>query len=282
MEITIAEVLDSLPAQSLDTPLKESFLLGFDTETTGTRAGKDAIVSASLVLRNPALGFNGDSTQDWIINPGIPMNPRASQVNGFTDDYLREHGANQADSIALIASSIIKAQIRNIPLLAYNAPFDITMLNGDLQKLGQETLSGQLLVAAQTGNDSSGGSKSDSESNSNSEDEQEKNKKRELLIVDPLVIDRALSHRSGKRTLTDTTYYYGVQPHGSFHDATADTIAAVDLIAPISEAYPQAGDLPVGQLMDWQRRAHQAWKKQFNDYLLSRGRKPVTDSWFPR
>ena len=72
-----------------------------------------------------------------------------------------------------------------------------------------------------------------------------------------------------------------MQPHGSFHDATADTVAAVDLIEPICAAYPQAGVITVAGLMDWQRNAHETWKEQFNAYLESQGRPPVRDSWFP-
>lgn len=253
MDTTIVDQLNSLEDQAWDTPLKDSYLLGFDTETTGTRYGTDAIASASLVLRDPAAGFPGDRISQWIINPGVPMNPFASQVNGFTDAYLQEHGQDQAEAIGQIAETILLAQSKRIPLLAYNAPFDVAMLDGDLRRLGDRNLN-----------------------------QQTQDLGHELLIVDPLVLDRSVSHRKGKRTLTDTTYYYGVQPHGSFHDATADTIAAVDLVAPMVTLYPQVGQLDLASLMDWQRQAHEAWKDQFNDYLISRGRRPVTDSWFPR
>jgi DNA polymerase-3 subunit epsilon len=239
----LATALSVAPEQSEDTLLTDSLLLGFDTETTGTYAGRDAIVSATLVLRDPRTGYEGDTVGEWIINPHRPMNPRASAVNGFTDEFLAEHGEEPLTAIAQIAQTIEAAQAKRIPLLAYNAPFDVRMLAGDLRRWKLEALTDS------------------------------------LLIVDPLVIDRAISKRPGKRNLSYTTEYYGVEPHGDFHDATADTTAAVDLIAPIGMLYPQVGHLTLAELMDWQRKAFIAWRDDFNLWLQRKGRHPIHDTW---
>ena len=247
------QAIEAAPSQSAETELASSWLLGFDTETTGVAAGRDAIVSASLVLRNPALGYDGDVIGEWIINPHRPMSPGASRVNGFTDEYLAEHGEEPTQAIESIASIIATAQSKSIPLLAYNAPFDVHMLNGDIRRWDLQPLAGRL----------NGPAESDSP----------------LLVVDPLVIDRKVSRRKGRRTLTDTTFYYGVDPHGDFHNATADTVASVDLIAPMATLYPQVGHLAIGKLMDWQRTAYTDWREDFNRWLASRGKRPVTEAW---
>jgi DNA polymerase III subunit epsilon len=234
--------LTNAPTQNNDILLRDSWLLGFDTETTGTKRD-DAIVSASLVLRNPDTGFENDTIAEWVINPHHPMNPKAGEVNGFTDEFLEENGMEPTQALADIAAAITTAQNKGIPLLAYNAPFDVRMLSGDLSRWNLASLPGK------------------------------------LLVVDPLVIDREISHRNGKRTLTYTTEYYGVDPHGDFHDATADTIAAVDLIQPMSRLYPQVGGLRLGELMDWQRQAHEHWLVSFNEWLTSRGRRTINDDW---
>ena len=56
---TLLEAIEAAPKQPGAVPLADSWLLGFDTETTGARPGRDAIVSASLVLRNPQRGHRG-------------------------------------------------------------------------------------------------------------------------------------------------------------------------------------------------------------------------------
>lgn len=239
---SFADAISLAPDQNDITPLSQSWLLGFDTETTGTRPTSDAIVSATLVLRDPDHAHNNDVTAEWIINPHRPMNPKASEVNGFSDAFLSSHGQEPHDALADIRGIISLAQRKRIPLLAYNAPFDVRMLDGDLERWNLPSLD-------------------------------------DLVVVDPLVIDRAVSKRAGKRTLEYTTRYYGVEPLGDFHNATADTVAAVDLLPAMSTLYPQVARLTVGELMAWQREAHTQWQDSFNRWLAGRGRRPIHDTW---
>ena len=76
---------------------------GSTTETTGVAMGRDAIVSATLVLRDPRSAHDGDVIDTWIINPHRRMSPGASKVNGFTDAFLAEHGEEPIDAIERIA-----------------------------------------------------------------------------------------------------------------------------------------------------------------------------------
>ena len=245
---TLLEAIEAAPEQPGAVPLADSWLLGFDTETTGARPGRDAIVSASLVLRNPQRGHRGDVTEEWLINPHRPMDPRATRVNGFTDDYLVSHGGEPTVAVEQVARAIAGAQARGIPLLAYNAPFDVGMMEGDLRRWKLASLRERIDGRA--------------------------------LVVDPLVLDRAVSHRHGRRTLSDTTEYYGVEPEGDFHAAASDAVAAVDLVAPMTSLHPQLQHLTLDALMDWQRRAHREWLESFNAWLQARGRRPAHDGWF--
>ena len=244
---SMEQALQSAPQQEGSTRLGDSWLLGFDTETTGTKPGKDGIVSASLVLRDPAKGYSGDVVATWIVNPHRHISKGASRVNGFTDQQLAAEGMEPELATAQMAGFIARAQDKRIPLLAYNAPFDVHMLDGDIA----HWCSGSVKPLDEG----------------------------DLLVVDPLVLDREISHRSGRRTLELTSEYYGVIPHGNFHDATADTVAAVDLIKPMTTLFPQVARITMGSLMDWQRQAQAKWRDHFNQYLLSQGRRPVTDSW---
>lgn len=258
MPTNINELLDALnaaPFQEENTPLAGSWLLGFDTETTGANIGKDAIASATLVLRNPALGHKGDTVSTWLINPHQPMNPKASEVNGFTDEYLQKHGGEPAEELELLALAVSTAQAKNIPLLAYNAPFDVAMLRHDLQRWELTSLDQRPACSISTLNN------------------------HDVLTVDPLVIDRAISKRTGKRTLTVTSQFYGVEPIGDFHDATADTVAALDLIEPMSQLYECVSSMTLATIMEWQRSAYLQWRDSFNRWLQSHGREPITGTW---
>lgn len=251
----LLNALDLAPKQDENTLLAESWLLGFDTETTGANIGKDAIVSATLVLRNPELAHAGDVVSTWLINPHQPMNPKASEVNGFTDEYLQEHGGEPEEELEFLARAVSMAQAKNIPLLAYNAPFDIAMLRHDLKRWHLTALEERATCSIHALNANA------------------------ILTVDPLVIDRAVSRRSGKRTLTITSQFYGVEPIGDFHDATADTVAALDLIAPMSKLYESVSCMRLNTMMDWQRKAYINWRDSFNQWLQSHGREPITGTW---
>lgn len=244
----LLEAIDAAQQQDTETRLSDTWLLGFDTETTGARVGYDSIASATMVLRNPHQGHAADVVATWLINPHKPMHPKASEVNGFTNEYLQANGGEPQDELMPMAQALIAAQAKNIPLLAYNAPFDVSMLFHDLHRW---QLDESLTLPDPT----------------------------HLLVVDPLVIDRAVCIRRGKRTLTDTTQYYGVEPIGDFHNATADTVAAVDLVQPICQAYPAVANLKLSELMGWQRNAYMQWRNSFNSWLSAQGRMPITSTW---
>ncbi|WP_418969830.1 exonuclease domain-containing protein [Alloscardovia omnicolens] len=256
---SLVDTVNALTAQPRDLALSESYFLGFDTETTGTFYGKDSIVSASLVLRKPGSDFSADVRQEWVINPGMPMHPAATRVNGFTDDFLAENGQEQSSAIRELSDVIVTAQVKNIPLVAYNAPFDIAMLNGDVKKIGLAQLS--VLI------------------NDRDDDAFLTGNERELLVLDPLVIDRAVSKRRGGRKLIDTTEYYGVYPHGDFHTATADTVATLDVLQEIIRLHSNVASLPLTDIMAFQRSSYNAWKENFNSYLSSQNRPLVQGSW---
>jgi DNA polymerase-3 subunit epsilon len=243
----LKSVLDSLNAQEMSTQLKDSSLLGFDTETTGV-GPNDAIISASLVLRNPATGYDGDVKASWVMNPHRHISQAASQVNGFSDAQVHAHGMEPSVGLPQIASLIAQAQNLNIPLLAYNAPFDVMMLQRGLHHWNLPGL-GALMT------------------------------RMDLLVVDPLVLDRAASDRHGRRTLSDSAQYYGVSPHGDFHDASTDTIAAIDLIAPMCAQFEQIGQIPLSDLMTRQRAMHAQWTDRVNQWRESHGKRPFADQW---
>lgn len=95
----------------------------FDLETTGLEPKRERIVEIGAVKfdrRGPVGRFS------VLINPGIPMPPAASRVNGITDDML----AGQP-SLDEVLPDFLRF-VGQAPLIAHNAAFDCSFLNAAL------------------------------------------------------------------------------------------------------------------------------------------------------
>lgn len=93
--------------------------IAFDLETTGTRPAKDMIVELGAVRFE-----NGCAVQHFgkLVDPGLPIPPEASAVNGITNDMVRGK-PRIADVLGEFAGFC-----GNLPLVAHNAPFDFQFL----------------------------------------------------------------------------------------------------------------------------------------------------------
>lgn len=98
--------------------------IAFDLETTGTRPKEDMIVEIGAVLFDGDCALGGYGT---LINPGCPVPPEASAVNGITDDMLRGK-PRITDVLGEFADFC-----GDLPLVAHNAPFDFKFLLEDIK-----------------------------------------------------------------------------------------------------------------------------------------------------
>jgi DNA polymerase III subunit epsilon len=98
--------------------------VAFDLETTGTKPSSDMIVEVGAVL------FDGDRAVKGygkLVDPGVPIPPDASAVNGISDDMVRGQ-PNIADVLGDFAEFC-----GDLPLVAHNAPFDFKFLLEDVK-----------------------------------------------------------------------------------------------------------------------------------------------------
>lgn len=93
--------------------------IAFDLETTGIQPKTDAIVEIGAVRF--ANGEPGEAFST-LINPGRPIPPGASAVNGITDDMV----ADQPDVQTVLGD--LADFCGDLPLVAHNAPFDFKFL----------------------------------------------------------------------------------------------------------------------------------------------------------
>src|SRR5690625_1289000 len=139
--------------------------LGFDTETTGVNPREDRIVTAALVLRDRS----GMRQRTWLVDPGVPIPQSAADVHGITTDVARAMGEPPAQALEELATEIAHFLRQGVPLVVYNACFDLTLMEYELHRHGLPLLSQRL------GRDIA-------------------------PVIDPLVLDRAVDpYRRGDR-----------------------------------------------------------------------------------
>jgi DNA polymerase-3 subunit epsilon len=161
----------------------------FDLETTGLDLAEARIVTACSVAideRGQVTGANSE----WLADPGIEIPEAASNVHGVTTEMARARGRNSKEVVSEILETLRGFFKAGVPVVAYNAPYDFTILHHEAIRNGLEPLSDP------------------------------------KPIIDPLVIDKFVDqYRSGKRTLQAAALVYGVSLSDA-HNATADAIAA--------------------------------------------------------
>jgi DNA polymerase-3 subunit epsilon len=196
-------------------PFHEAPMLGFDLETTGTDPFNDRIVTCSLVFKeSPAVQ---SVREHWLVNPGIEIPGEASAIHGITTDAVIAHGDNPEEALPQIRAVIqaYAAQYPSMSLVAFNAAFDLTMLQHELARHGLDPL----II--------------------------------DFPVIDPFVIDKQTDKfRRGSRKLTDVASLYGVQLENA-HDAESDVVAAMKLAMRFPLKYPELA-VPGRTIHQWQ------------------------------
>ncbi|MGW8490709.1 exonuclease domain-containing protein [Streptomyces sp. NPDC055886] len=182
----------------------EGPLAAFDTETTGVDVERDRIVSAALVAQDTAGGRV--RVTRWLVNPGVPVPPGATDIHGLTDDHLQRNGRWPAPVMDEIARALAESCATGRPLVVMNAPFDLTLLDRELRRHRASSLTRYLDGAP-------------------------------MRVVDPRVLDKHLDrYRKGRRTLTDLCASYEVVLDGA-HDAAADATASLELVRAVCRRF---------------------------------------------
>jgi DNA polymerase-3 subunit epsilon len=160
----------------------------FDLETTGLDLTDARIVTACAVELDAAGNVVGENLE-WLANPGIEIPTQASDVHGVTTEIAIRDGRPAAEVVSELIAKLQGFFDRGLPVVAYNAPYDFTILHFEALRHGLEPL--------KIGS-----------------------------VIDPLVIDKFNDkYRKGKRRLENAAEFYKVQLDDA-HNATADAIAA--------------------------------------------------------
>lgn len=176
----------------------------FDLETTGLDLTDARIVTACAVELD-AEGNVVGTNAEWLANPGIEIPSQASDVHGVTTEIAIRDGRPAKEVVGELLETLRGFFSRGLPVVAYNAPYDFTILHYEALRHGFEPL--------KLGS-----------------------------VIDPLVIDKFKDkYRKGKRRLENAAEFYKV-PLVDAHNATADAVAAGRVAQAIAKRW--ADELP--------------------------------------
>lgn len=212
--------------------VKTPVYLCVDTETTGVDVFNDRIVQ--LFIATADKHGNLIDTWEWFIRPDIPVPEEAAEVHGFTDEWLKEAGADPEASLAVIVN-IFRAHT-DLIWVAFNMNFDLSILDAEFKRYG---ITHNFAEAAAN----------------------------QIVLFDPMVVDRAKDkYRKGKRTLEALAGHYGVpfdpdEAHSAVYDVEATAKVAVKVAAKYG--------IPTTQE---QSRMHQSWAAGITTYFAKQGK----------
>lgn len=172
----------------------------FDLETTGLDLREARVVTACALEIDEDGEVVGENFE-WLADPGIEIPEAASNVHGVTTEIARANGRAAKQVVAELIATLNGFFARGIPVVAYNAPYDFTILHFEALRHGLEPIADP------------------------------------KPVIDPLVLDKFVdTYRSGKRTLEVAARTYGVSLDDA-HNATADAIAAGRVAQAIARRY---------------------------------------------
>jgi DNA polymerase-3 subunit epsilon len=107
---------------------QDKTLVWLDLETTGVDISTDKIVQVAAIRVSP----NGKiAKRTWMVNPGIPIPPAATEIHGITDEMVKDE-----PTFDRIASTIATA-ISDHVICGYNIDrFDLPLLRREMYEAG--------------------------------------------------------------------------------------------------------------------------------------------------
>ncbi|MCL2554746.1 MAG: 3'-5' exonuclease [Actinomycetia bacterium] len=214
----------------------EDLLVGFDLETTGTDPRQARIVTAAVTEVK-----SGEPVRHraWLADPGVPIPAETTAIHGVSTQRAAAEGRPAPEVVAEVADAVRGHWAAGVPVVVYNAPFDLTLLDEELKRYALPSL-----VPPGT---SPG------------------------PVIDPLVLDRALDrYRRGKRTLEAACQVYGVALDGA-HDAGVDALAAVRVARALALRFPELAEADLADLQSRQATWYATWAEDFSAWLTRKG-----------
>jgi DNA polymerase-3 subunit epsilon len=227
----------TLPIMRVNWP--DADMLAFDLETTGVDRFTDVPVSFALLLIRDGRVVD---RRRRLVDPGREIPTAATAIHGITTEEARARGVPLQTAVPWIARVLIRASRRGMPVAGMCLGYDLTLLDACLQRI---TGAG-LVEAGWRG-----------------------------PVLDASVIDRRVDrYRRGRRTLVALCEHYAV-PADVAHEASADALAAVDVLRATAQRFPKLAAVPLDVLFRWQVRWHREWALSYSEWRSRNGLSPL-------
>jgi DNA polymerase-3 subunit epsilon len=208
-------------------------MVAFDTETTSANPEDARVVSACVALVG---GGQEPRVRTWLVNPGIDIPAEATAIHGITNEQTQAEGMRPGLAAAEIRDAISHGWEQGWPVVAFNAAYDLTVLDRELRRHHGEGLGA---VGP---------------------------------VIDPYVIDREVDkYRKGSRKLSAQVEHYRVRLDAA-HDATQDALAAARVAWRIATEHPGIAAASLADLQPLQAGWHAARQADFAAYLRRQGK----------
>jgi DNA polymerase-3 subunit epsilon len=199
----------------------------FDLETTGRNSRSARIVTASVTV----VDTSGEviKEHEWLADPGVEIPTEASDVHGVTTEQARRDGRPAAEVTRELAAVLQELFDTDVPVIAFNASYDFTVLAAESARYGVPQLS-------------------------------------RFPVLDPYIMNKQVDrYRKGKRTLTALCEEYGVNLDNA-HTSAADALATLRMLDAMAGKFPKLR-MPAGNLHQLQIEWASAQAADFQSYL---------------
>jgi DNA polymerase III subunit epsilon len=223
-------------------------LAAFDLETTGPNPEHDRIVTAAVSLVGGGLPPEHHA---WLVDPGIEIPAAAIAVHGITNEQVRAAGRDPAEAVEEIVE-LLTAQVGvGVPIVAFNARFDLTILDRDARREGVVPLLDRVGGVEQ------------------------------MLAIDPYVLDKQFDrYRRGRRTLVAVCEHYCI-PFEEAHVANADALAAARVAFRIASRIAELRALDLATLQREQVSWAATQAALLQEYFQGQGRPERVEGAWP-
>jgi DNA polymerase III subunit epsilon len=206
----------------------DEVLYGLDLGTTSSWPADARIINASIVVIE-----HGKQVRDlsWLAAPDVEVSSEAT----VTENITSRNSLTAGDVAIEVARQLKCAWDHGHPVVIFNAPYDLTVLDHELVRHGfRQGLEAFTAVGP---------------------------------VLDPLVLDRYVDrYREGSRTLNDTTEHYGLSAP-RMHTTKNDTLAALRLMWKIARRWQRIGTMTLEELQAVQTDVYRDTQRSFAKYL---------------